>query len=100
VRKIRIVTKRLLKIIFRTSRIPLALGDESEVEETRLIMSVEFKPFLKVFLRFVEPPEISVGKSQERVGARRVLNLQQLRELVNRLINLARHEIALAERRD
>src|SRR5215472_6325842 len=73
------------------------LLDITEVIQTRGVSRVSLKSLFEVFSGFIEATETAVRKPQERIGARRRIQADQRRELLDRFFDLAGHEIAFAQ---
>src|SRR6266478_897262 len=95
--KIGIGAKSFLKVVFRPCLIALAAFDEAQIEKTRRVVGIEFEAFRKIFASFIEPSEMAIGESHERVGTRGWIEIDQKLEFVDGFIRLAGHEIAFAE---
>src|SRR5882724_1133105 len=95
--EIGIRAKSFLKVVFRPCLIALAAFDEAQIEKTRRVVGIEFEAFRKIFASFIEPSEMAIGESHERVGARGWIKIDQELEFVDGFIRFAGHEIAFAE---
>src|SRR4029077_6953411 len=96
--KIWVGLQRSLKKRFRGGMIALPFFDITHVEKTGSVAAIEFQTFLKVFLGFVEAPEMAVRKANECIGSGGRLQRNQRLELFDSFFRFAGHEIAFAER--
>src|SRR5436305_1810641 len=95
--KVGIGFKCLLEEVLCFGCVALAFGDVTQVEKASGIVRIEFEPVLKVLLCLIEPAEVAVGEPQEGVGASRLIDFKKPLEDLDRLLDLSRHEVTLAE---
>src|SRR5271170_3620392 len=94
---VRIESKGLLIHRFGGRGISLALSDITQIEEAGTVVRVQLQSLLKILLRLIKAPQMTVGKSQKGIRTCRRFDLDQLLECLDSFVDLAGHEIALAE---
>ena len=93
-----LVAQRLLKQFFRALFVALARFDVAEIEQARWVARIFFQAGLEIFSRFIETPEVAIGKSHEGVGRGGGVEFDERFENLDRFFVFAGHEVAFAER--